>query len=269
MIGVEDADYKHSENGKRRQKDEPDSRSRPAERAKARRPATSSTRKRVKEDDSDRSEETAQSKSDSKDHEVEENKPLDEKYHLKNLDPEHPALTDIAPYVMPDTLAEFGGGFCSTGRVVNDTVAVPIRTSDGQIIGYAGREVDKPRSYRFPKNLRKDLAVFNLDRALASDQITDHGLIIVTDIFDVLSLFETGIENVVSTMGDTISDQQVGILKVLELPLVTLFVAEPDSFAAEKMLNTLARVIPVAFVVAEGYDDLSQIAPADLEQLLS
>ena len=125
-FGIDDADYERP-GSKSRQKAKPGDRSRRAERPQGRRAAASSTREPVTEDDSEKSEETA-------DPDLKFNPPLT--FELKNLDPEHDAIDALG--VASDTLAEFGGGSCKSG-MMSGRVAIPIREFGGALLGYVGR----------------------------------------------------------------------------------------------------------------------------------
>jgi hypothetical protein len=58
-------------------------------------------------------------------------------FELK-LDPDHPWLA--AAGILPETVGEFGLGFCSKGMMAR-RICVPIRNSKGELIGYAGHEL--------------------------------------------------------------------------------------------------------------------------------
>jgi len=65
------------------------------------------------------------------------NAPLD--FALKGLDPEHPYFRGRG--LTSETIGRFELGYCSRGLMQN-RIAIPLRNSDGQLIGYAGRVVD-------------------------------------------------------------------------------------------------------------------------------
>ena len=79
------------------------------------------------------------------------NAPLD--FSLKDLDPDHPYL--LGRGFTKATIERFELGFCSRG-LMKDRVAIPLRDSQGRLIGYAGRVVDDAAiteenpKYRFP-----------------------------------------------------------------------------------------------------------------------
>ena len=65
------------------------------------------------------------------------NAPLD--FALKDLDPDHPYL--LGRGFTKETIERFELGFCSRG-LMKDRIAIPLRDTQGQLIGYAGRVID-------------------------------------------------------------------------------------------------------------------------------
>ena len=57
-------------------------------------------------------------------------------FALQNLDAAHPYLTERG--LTPETIAEFGLGFCAKGSM-KDRVVIPIRNPSGELVAYAGR----------------------------------------------------------------------------------------------------------------------------------
>ena len=71
------------------------------------------------------------------------------------LDPDHPWLAGAG--LLPETVREFGIGFCSRGMMAG-RVCFPIRTASGELLGYAGRWPgdDPPEGqplWRYPQGL--------------------------------------------------------------------------------------------------------------------
>lgn len=91
------------------------------------------------------------------------NRPLT--FELK-LDPEHPWLAEVG--LLPETVAEFGLGFCSKGMMAG-RICFPIRNAGGELVGYAGRWPgnDLPEGqplWRYPKRLDLSQVVYPADR---------------------------------------------------------------------------------------------------------
>lgn len=259
-FGIDDADYKRSGRANGRQKGESTGRSRRGDRPKGRRAATSSTREGVAEDDSDKSEETAEP-------EFKSNPPLP--FELKNLDPEDESV--IALGVMPDTLAEFGAGFCKSG-MMKGRVAIPIRDGVGVLLGYAGRTTrERDERYKYPDKFHKEWELYNLNRGTTCLQYEDKGLIIVFDFFDVFHLFEAGIENVIALMDTTISERQAEKFKYLQIPdeRVTVFVSESDADDAADVVARLTRFVHTRLIVVAECDTILELPVDQIAALLS
>jgi DNA primase len=101
---------------------------------------------------------------------------------------------------------------------------VPIRRGDGQVVGFGGRVLDDlsggPSSMKYnPKYLnspetmvfKKNSLLFGYD--LARPHIRNSSSVIVVEgYFDVMSLYNAGVKNVVATMGTAISAEQLLLL---------------------------------------------------------
>ena len=129
------------------------------------------------------------------------NRPLG--FSLKQLDPAHPYLR--ARGLSPETIAMFGLGYCSTGRI-----AIPIHDRVGNLVAYAGRWPGNPPEqrprYKLPRGFRKSLEVFNLHRAAAENPRSP--LIVVEGYFDCVKLWQAGFRRAVAIMGCRMSEMQ-------------------------------------------------------------
>jgi hypothetical protein len=86
-------------------------------------------------------------------------------FELK-LDQEHPWLAGAG--LLPETVREFGLGFCSKGMMAG-RVCFPLRNSKGELLGYAGRWPgdDPPEGqplWRYPKDLDLSRLVYPAER---------------------------------------------------------------------------------------------------------
>ena len=137
-----------------------------------------------------------------------ENKPLE--FVLKNLQPEHPYLTERG--LSPETIQTFGLGFCQKG-LLTGRIAIPIHNAKGELVAYAGRwpgDTDKEQ-YLFPKGFRKSLELFNLDRA--AKEPADKPLVIVEGFFDCIMLHQHGCRKAIALMGSSLSPAQEGLIR--------------------------------------------------------
>jgi hypothetical protein len=91
-------------------------------------------------------------------------------FELK-LDPDHPWFVEAG--IWPDTVREFGLGFCAKG-VMGGRIAFPIRNAKGELVGYAGRwPGDQPPDgqplWRYPSSLDLSQAVYPAERLAEAD----------------------------------------------------------------------------------------------------
>lgn len=180
-----------------------------------------------------------------------DNTPLS--FKLENLKTDHTYFNDRV--LTPETVAEFGLGFCAKGTM-SGRIVIPINNKDGELVGYVGRwpgipPEDRPK-YKLPMGFKKSAEVFNLDRA----QMEEKGLplIVVEGFFDVIKLWQQGFHRVVSIMGSSLSARQEELLveASAERSGIVLMFDEDNAGRAgrEKALVRLAqrmfvRVVPL------------------------
>lgn len=152
-----------------------------------------------------------------------ENPPL--KFSLNHLEKNHPYLRERG--LSDTTIATFGLGFCNKG-ILAGHVAIPIHNSKGDLVAYAGRWPGAPpnpdEKYRFPKGFKKSLEVFNLHRAAAVTP--ERPLVIVEGFFSCMTLWQAGVQRVVSLMGSTLCERQAAQITQLishEQKVILLF----------------------------------------------
>jgi len=133
------------------------------------------------------------------------NKPL--QFRLDKLEREHPYLTERG--LTPETIADFGIGFCSKGMMA-ERIAIPIHNQAGQVVAYAGRWPGEPPEgtpkYKLPTGFRKSLELFNIDRAIKEPE--EKPLFIVEGFFGAMNLHQHGCRKVVALMGSNMSSAQ-------------------------------------------------------------
>jgi DNA primase len=179
------------------------------------------------------------------------NEPL--KFELTNLKTDHAYLSERG--LTPETVAEFGLGFCAKGTM-SGRIVIPVHNRNSDLVGYVGRWPGQPPEerpkYKLPAGFKKNAEVFNLDRALTEQQ--DLPLIVVEGIFDAIKLWQQGYHRVVSIMGSSLSSQQEALLLAASAtrPGIILMFDEDDAGRAgrEKALLRLSqhlfvRVVPL------------------------
>jgi DNA primase len=171
-------------------------------------------------------------------------------FTLQNIDPAHPYFSERG--LTPETVAEFGLGFCNKGSMTG-RVVIPIHNADSQLVAYVGRWPGTPSGdtskYRLPPGFKKSLELFNLHRAMKAD--SGQPLIVVEGFFDCMKLWQHGIKRVVALMGSTLSPAQAELIdrNTNSDDRIILMLDEDDAGRAgcEQALQCLA---PKAFVKA-------------------
>ncbi len=181
------------------------------------------------------------------------NPPL--KFRLEKLQPDHPYLAKRG--FSPNTLAEFGVGFCSKGMMA-DRIAIPIRNADGQVVAYAGRypgeAPEGTPKYKLPPGFRKSLELFNLDRARKESVAVP--LILVEGFFDAMKLFELGHPKVVALMGSSLSTAQEDLLRRHFTPDTRMVVMLDEDEAGRAARDEIAtRLARWAFVRIHAFEE--------------
>jgi hypothetical protein len=126
---------------------------------------------------------------------------------LKALDSRHLFLRKTG--FSPHTLAHFGVGYCEQGFHAG-RIAVPIHDREGNLVACAGYCPETGR-YVYPAGFQKERVLFNFHRALAAQQDWEE-FILVADCLDVFRLYEAGCHACAALMGETLSDEQFGLL---------------------------------------------------------
>ena len=180
------------------------------------------------------------------------------------IDQTHPYLFERG--LTPETIHEFGVGFCtSTRSMMKDRIVIPIHdwhpdTGDSNLVAYAGRwatseppDADTPK-YLMPPNFHKLSVVYNL--LSAQRYARDEGLVVVEGFFPVMRLWQVGIRTGVSLMGSVDSTQQeeliVSTAGACTGKVTLLF--DPDEAGRSCRQDALARLCPQVHVRAVNID---------------
>lgn len=199
------------------------------------------------------------------------NPPL--KFRLEKLQSDHPYLIERG--LTPETLAEFGVGFCPKGMMAN-RIAIPIHNSDGQIVAYAGRWPGDPPEgtpkYKLPPGFRKSLELFNLHRA--RQESSSQPLIVVEGFFDAMRLYQLGHRKVVALMGSSLSPAQEELIQrhttQNSLILVMLDEDEAGRTARDDIAARLAKIAFVrTHVFAEAGRQPEHLTPEEVTTLFT
>jgi DNA primase len=202
------------------------------------------------------------------------NAPLD--FELKGLDQAHPYL--LSRGFDKQTIGHFGLGFCSRG-LLKDRVAIPLHNHDGKLIGYAGRVVDdatiseeNPR-YRFPSKRERDGKTFEFRKSRflyngfrIKAPVDD--LIVVEGFASVWWLHQSGLPQVVATMGADCSDRQLELIAALVNPGGRVwFMPDGDEAGNRYAGSFLHQISPHRFVRWVKLDTGKQPTDCPVEML--
>lgn len=181
-------------------------------------------------------------------HQSEEpNTPL--RFALKDLQADHPYMAERG--LSPETVAEFGLGFCRRGTMAG-RVAIPIHNAAGALVGYAGRlpgeATDKRPKYKLPEGFHKMSEVFNLHRA--SREAGDSPLIVVEGFFDAMKLWQLGWRRTVSLMGSHLSETHERLLSDAGKSSGIILLFDEDEAGRTGRAKTLLRLATKVFVKA-------------------
>jgi hypothetical protein len=174
------------------------------------------------------------------------NEPLT--FTLKNIEPDHPSVKTLG--IQEDTLTAFGVGYYRGRGMMGNRIVIPIYNPSRQLVAYAGFHPED-RTYIYPPKFRRELELYNLAGALA-DHGADQGLILVRHPLEALLLVSAGHPNAVAIMGDTLSEEQMEVLRA-EYEAgekVTLF--WPIHADA---VPTLSELLPHFFVRLRRYEE--------------
>lgn len=129
-----------------------------------------------------------------------------------------------------------------------DRLMFPIRDRDGDVVGFGGRALGADAEVKYlnsPEGLtfRKSTVLYGLHEAQQAIQDAGHA-IVVEGYFDVVGLWQAGIENVVSTMGTACSRLQLE--QLLELTEHVVFCFDGDTAGDRAAAGAMRLAAPAA-----------------------
>jgi DNA primase len=111
--------------------------------------------------------------------------------------------------VSAETAEFFGAGYAPKG-IMRGRLAIPIHDRDGKLLAYCGRSVrDESPTLTFPNGFDPASVIFNANRLNAGE------IYLVRDPLQVLTAYESGIENIVAFLTEGIAAQQLEMLAAL------------------------------------------------------
>jgi len=136
----------------------------------------------------------------------------------------------------------------------------PITDVQGRLIGFGGRAIgeDEPKYLNSPDSpvYSKGHHVYGLSQSLPSIRKEDQA-IIVEGYFDLLSMYQHGLKNVVATLGTAITPHQIRLLKRYTKNLLVIF--DPDESGKKAALRALPLFLeegisPHVILLPAGFD---------------
>jgi DNA primase len=137
--------------------------------------------------------------------------------------------------------------------IMNDRIIFPICNVSGNIVSFSGRKMPdadpedaKYVNTRNSQIFRKSLSLFGFSQALES--IIDKGYCIVVEgNIDVMSLWQSGIKNVVAPCGTALTLQQLHILKRVCNNIVLWF--DDDEAGGKALIKSYPMAVDIGFKV--------------------
>lgn len=155
--------------------------------------------------------------------------------------------TSIAQGYNPDLLKKLGLSTASGADFFRNRIIFPLFSQNGKIIGFAGRVIgnaSKIAKYiNSPESpvYKKSKTLFGLH--LAKNEIRkQNNCYLVEGYTDVMSLFQSGIENVVASSGTALTEDQIHILKRHTSTVTLLYDGDQAGIkAAERGLELIIK----------------------------
>jgi DNA primase len=121
-------------------------------------------------------------------------------------------------------------------------IMFPIRNISGRIIGFGGRTIfdENPKYLNSPETpvYKKRMGLFGID--LAKEEIKDKGFVILVEGYmDQISLFMNGFKNTVASLGTSLTEEQVSLLKKFTDKIYLFY--DPDNAG----VSSVIRAIPI------------------------
>ena len=129
--------------------------------------------------------------------------------YFVNVEKVSPELLESAGLIVP---RKGGNGFYDRFR---NRIIVPIHDRQKRVIGFGGRSLDgtEPKYLNSPETeiFEKGKNLFGLDKASNSITKKDYA-VVVEGYFDVIALHDSGVNNVVASLGTALSRNQITLL---------------------------------------------------------
>ena len=128
----------------------------------------------------------------------------------------------------------------------NSRIIFPIRNIVGDVIAFGGRIIQNKKTAKYINSpetefYKKGRHIFNLDKAKSVPNQNEE-VIIVEGYMDVISIYSSGIKNVVSNSGTALTENQINLIwKFFSYPIVCL---DGDSSGQKAALRIAENLLP-------------------------
>ena len=138
-----------------------------------------------------------------------------------------------------------------TGKYVdrfNSRIIFPVNNITGDTVAFGGRIIRESKLAKYINSpetefYKKGSMIFNLDKAKNSRAETDE-VIIVEGYMDVVSIYSTGIKNVIANSGTALTERQIDLIwKFFANPIICLDGDESGQKAASRIAEKLFPLI--------------------------
>ena len=137
-----------------------------------------------------------------------------------------------------------------TGKYIdrfNSRVIFPVNNLSGDTIAFGGRIIRECKLAKYINSpetefYKKGNMIFNLDKAKDSRSVTDE-VLIVEGYMDVVSVYTSGIKNVIANSGTALTERQISLIwKFFENPIICL---DGDESGQKAALRIAERFFPL------------------------
>ena len=129
----------------------------------------------------------------------------------------------------------------------NSRIIFPINNISSEVIAFGGRTIENSKLAKYINSpetefYKKGNMIFNLDKAKNLRSSTDD-LLIVEGYMDVLSIYATGVKNVVANSGTAITERQISLIwKFFSKPIICL---DGDDSGQNAAIRIAERLFPL------------------------
>ncbi|MEO0088027.1 MAG: DNA primase [candidate division WOR-3 bacterium] len=174
-----------------------------------------------------------------------------------------------------ELLLESGIAYRKEGELrewLSNRIVFPIFNHQGRIVGFGGRALDEktePKYLNSPETLifKKGENLYGLYQT--KEFLTKNQPILVEGYFDLLSLFDKGIKNLVAPLGTGFTIDQARLLKKYNEEIIILFDGDNAGREATKRaieISLKTGLNPLVAFIPEGYDPDKYINEKGLEE---